>query len=144
MPRKAKAAGYTNRTDLAAQPKPPTQPVRVATGQQYGKARQQLQSQAQAPLPQAVEANPLDGVIAAAQQMRSPEETGLAGSLAAPSNRPREPLTAGLDIGPGPGREVLGSRGGRRRTSDTLTALADATNDPGVRALAERARSQGR
>ena len=75
-------SAYTNRTDLNAGPR--TQPVQVATGQTYGQAGQQAAAQQAIPLP---DFNALN--------------------LARPTERPAEPVTTGLPVGPGPGPEVL-------------------------------------
>lgn len=82
---------YTNRTDLNAGPRtsgPPTQPIRVATGQAYGQAGAQRAALQALPLPQAAAPQPIP--------------------LDAPTQRPGEPITHGLPIGPGAGPEVLG------------------------------------
>lgn len=89
MPRKGKGGprsgnpgtAYTNRTDLAAD----TQPVAVPTGQPYGEAGRQQ---------------------AAMSQIGVPDLQGMLGSmpgLTDPSQRPEEPLTAGMPMGAGPG-----------------------------------------
>lgn len=135
MPRKRKDAegrggAHGNRTDLTAK-----QPVRTATGQQYGEAGRQEQAQRQVPLPQ--QASPMARTapgavpwnLSAAERTagrtagRSADEINArhaaaiaAGQafdfnpvgLAAPSGRPDEPITAGLPIGAGPGPEALG------------------------------------
>ena len=69
---------YTNRTDLK-------QPVTAPTGQAYGERKAQVDAQRAIPLPQAPPVVP----------------------LGAPTQRPQEPLTAGLPVGPGPGPEAL-------------------------------------
>lgn len=89
MPRKGKGGprsgnpgtSYTNRTDLAAD----TQPVAVPTGQTYGEAGAQKAAMSQIGIPD------LQGML---QSMPG---------LTDPSQRPDEPLTAGMPMGPGPG-----------------------------------------
>jgi hypothetical protein len=56
----------------------------------YGEQQQFLAEQAGAPM--AKSNNPMANVV----------------PLTAPTNRPNEPVTAGIDAGPGPGSEVLG------------------------------------
>lgn len=94
---------YSNRSDL-------TQAPSAAPGQTYGVAAQQLRAQATAPLPKQG-APPAAGGSAPA----GPSPAGAApqvvpgglGPLDAPSDRPGEPLTAGMPSGPGPGPEAL-------------------------------------
>jgi len=74
-------AQYGQRSDLQAQPRT-AQPVRVAPGQQYGRAEAQREAQRSIPLPG-----------------QKP--------FARPTERPDEPITAGLPIGAGPGPEAL-------------------------------------
>jgi hypothetical protein len=44
-------------------------------------------------------------------QMQLPNQMANVVPLSAPTQRPGEPVTAGVDVGPGPGREVLGLKG---------------------------------
>ena len=68
---------------------------------------------------------------------------GAAPGLARTSERPGEPVTAGLPIGPGPGPEAIGN--GRQRASNRAVegfeALALATGDTGMLRLAALARA---
>lgn len=82
-------ASYANRADLQNGPRTaPAQPVRTATGQPYGAATQQAQAQTALPLPDLSKMNL---------------------SLTRPTERPNEPVTAGIPAGPGPGPEALGN-----------------------------------
>jgi hypothetical protein len=101
MPRGGRRSGrpgaqYPNRSDLAAGPRQAAQPVRAAPNQPYGARGAQEAAQQTMPLPQVT---PLD----------------------APTERPAEPVTAGLPSGPGPGPEALGAAG--PGSDDTLTRL---------------------
>ncbi len=78
----------SKRTDLP--PKPAGQAARKLPNAAYGEQQQFQADQAGAPMAQA--RNPMAGVV----------------PLTAPTNRPSEPVTAGIDAGPGPGSEVLG------------------------------------
>lgn len=104
MPRGGRRAGapgrdYPNRSDMR-------QGVRVAPSQTYGDATAQANAQKVIPLarvpqptappPQAAPPGPA-GVL-----------PGQYGPLHGPTNRPQEPITAGLASGPGPGPEALG------------------------------------
>lgn len=89
---------YSQRTDLMAQP------IRTSTNQTYGEAKAQADAQ---------RAMPLAGGPA------EPEHPAI-GSLYAPTARPDEPVTAGIDSGPGPGPAF----GGALNDRDILAALA--------------------
>jgi len=71
---------YSNRSDLNAQP------VRAKSGQGYGERKRAEDAQRAVPLP----------------QTRQP--------FARPTERPTEPITAGLPMGAGPGPEVLANQ----------------------------------
>ena len=71
----------------------------------------------------------------AASGMRPPT------SLYAPTQRPTEPITAGLPIGAGPGPEVI--RTGDR-VARTFRLMADVTGDPRFEQLADLAARRGR
>lgn len=93
---------YARRTDGG-----PAQVLSTAPGQPYGEAKQQMDAQrvspmgAAAPLPNA--ANIPAGGDAPAPSM--PTFTGPA--LTDPTQRPDEPITHGVDIGPGGGSNIL-------------------------------------
>lgn len=103
MPRKAQHGGrrqgapgqaYGNRTDLNQN----RQPVQVASGQPYGARQEQVAAQKAVPLPDAPP-------VPASPPAPAP---GSFGPFTRPTERPNEPLTAGLPIGPGPGPEAIG------------------------------------
>lgn len=87
---------YPNRTDMNQN----RQPVQVASGQAYGERQAQVAAQEAIPLPAA----PPVPVAAPSPQAPMPGSLGMFNRA---TERPDEPLTAGMDIGPGPGREVL-------------------------------------
>lgn len=78
---------YSQRTDLARD----RQPTRVTKGKEYGKRQAAEQSQAAMPLP----------------DMSRIPKPGSVPSLTAPTERPNEPVTAGIPIGAGPGPSSL-------------------------------------
>lgn len=124
MPRRRPRTG--NRSDLTVAP---PQPVRAASGQQYGKRQQQEQAQRAIPLPQQqVPRLDLNAVLQSAQNAPAP-----AGLLAGPSDSPDEPVTAGLPFGAGPGPEALGGA----PHVDELRALYQAYPNPDLLALIE-------
>lgn len=90
------AQQYPNRSDL----RNPTAKVakQAYKGQPYGEATQQMESQSAVPIAQA----PTD-------QTPPPPTPGQIGSLTAPTERPNEPITAGMDFGPGPNADVFGN-----------------------------------
>lgn len=109
MPRGGRRTGtpgknYTNRTDLAMNRS--TLPVMAATGQQYGKAT--AQREAQRALPMAAAPLPATGGAPAVSRQVPQQMPGQVTPLDAPSQRPGEPVTAGVPVGAGPGPEVLG------------------------------------
>ena len=95
---------FSKRTDGGVQPI--RSPDIDQPGLQYGDRQMLTEAQRIAPLPQASKAGGAE---------RTRGVTGLPASgaslplwlIESPSNRPNEPVTAGLDMGPGPGSEVL-------------------------------------
>lgn len=93
------AKDYPNRSDLRGG----KVPKMAATGQTYGEAGKQLAAQTAVPMA-AQPAQP--EVMAPTPPVQMPGQiTDLTGS----TNRPNEPLTAGMNFGPGPGSEVFGA-----------------------------------
>lgn len=84
---------YSNRSDMQA-PKAPT-------GLPYGEHKQLVDAQHAVPLPN-VGAAPAAGGVLPAQG--TPPALG---DFTRPTERPTEPVTAGLSVGPGPGPEAL-------------------------------------
>lgn len=121
---------YPNRTDL-------TQAPTAARNQPYGQAGQQIAAQRAVPLPaappvQGAPGSPPGG--GAAGPFARPSDTP---SLTDPSQRPDEPLEAGLPFGPGPGPQQ-----GPAPMSDVearLRALYSAYPTPELRDLIRQA-----
>lgn len=135
MPRGGKRRGtpgtaYGNRTDLT------TQAPSAAPGQTYGVAAAQLRAQQQVPLPKQAAPPPAAGGGAAGSSSpatpAAPPMTppGALGPLDAPTQRPDEPITAGLNTGPGPGPEALGQ--GQLSPIDEIRAMYAANPSPDV------------
>lgn len=123
MPRGGRREGrpgtaYAQRTDLTG-----TQPIRAATGQAYGERAEQVAAQRAIPLAGRTSPGP------SAPPTRPPVAGSSGGGrggpalslmpgqltpLDAPSQRPDEPVTAGLAMGAGPGPEVLGLLAGQQ------------------------------
>jgi len=63
--------------------------------------------------------------------------------LFAPSQRPDEPITAGITMGPGPGPEVMGARPIQIKTSDTLAKLLPFDDTGEIAILYQEALARG-
>lgn len=119
-----------------------TQPIQVPTGRAYGEARAIEESQRAVPLPQQAAPPPAPAQTPAAQpNVQRPDIEQIlreyqmpAARLAGPSQRPTEPITAGLMAGAGPGPEVLGQR---TTISNAYRQLATDTADPDIAYLAD-------
>lgn len=94
-------ATYTNRSDLQQGPR---QPVRVAPGQTYGKGVEQQRAQQALPMAAAPPVPP-PGAAPGPGMMGPPPGAG--GPFNRPTERPDEPSTTGLAMGPGAGPEAL-------------------------------------
>ena len=146
-----------NRTDLAV-PGTPTgpppgggqpngQPVTVPTGLPYGENQQLQQAQAQLPVagqppsaaPPAAPPSGGGGIpptaMASARQYTMPQL-----DLMGPSQRPHEPVTAGLPSGPGPGPNPQAA-GGSQGLAALLTSMAQMASSPALAQLASRAQA---
>lgn len=138
-----------------------TQPARTSADQAYGVAGEQKAAMGAMPLPDntidpgaatpaapgpaqpqpASEQGPpgIDPALLAAMATAPP--TGDA--MVAPSADPAEPVTAGMNLGPGPGREVVPLLAGaqpKQPVADALTLMARANgNNAALSALAAEA-----
>lgn len=93
---------YARRTDGG-----PAQVLSAAPNQGYGEAKQQLDAQRQSPMGAA---EPLPGAanVPAGGDAPPPTMPTFSGvGLTDPSQRPNEPITHGVNIGPGAGSEIL-------------------------------------
>jgi len=120
MPRGGRRRGtpgkaYGNRTDLTNPPNPGQARFK---GQPYGAASEQEQAQAVVP-PQPPPGPP--GAPPAAGP--PPIPPGGLGAFNRPTDRPGEPLTSGLPMGPGAGPEALGLTSRNDPVSMQLRAL---------------------
>lgn len=123
------------------------QPIQAPTGLPYGEHQALVEAQQQVPLPAGpgmVESpgmpvpDPFSAAMSAGQAMRPPDPI-----LYGPSTRPREPVTAGLPVGPGPGLEALAIPRGDR-VARMMDQLAADSGDPAVQKLAELAKFRSR
>ena len=120
---------------------PSPEPISTVPGQGYGDAAAQQAAQraipisaqpvANAPQPTAAVPSAGGGGVPGGASAASPAAGPYAGELTpltAPTQRPNEPVTAGLPVGPGPGPEALtgvGAQGfAHSNVTNLLTALA--------------------
>lgn len=83
-------------------------PVKVAPGEPYGQAQMLENAQRVVPLPNSA-AVPAPAAPPTAQAAPGPPALAGQNEFAGPTQRPNEPVTAGLPTGPGPGPEILSS-----------------------------------
>ena len=106
--------------------------------QEYGEGVQQAAIKSGAPLastPDVRGATNTEIRQAVAQEPVTP--------LFAPSQRPDEPITAGITMGPGPGPEVMGARPIQIKTSDTLATLLPFDDTGEIAILYQEALARG-
>ena len=93
---------FSQRTDL-----PPKQGIKELPNAAYGEQQDFQSIQQGAPMEKS--SNPMANVV----------------QMNAPTQRPNEPVTAGVDAGPGPGREMLGFKNPMDSQLEDLTMLAE-------------------
>lgn len=121
----------------------PTQKLAQLPDAKYGENQEFTNLQRSAPLGAATGPNPLGGE---ADTGMAPNPVPMPVPLTAGSARPNEPVTAGVDRGPGPGSEVMALNAAPspdvsqwRSGADAVRAVASAPGaSPAVRALAAR------
>lgn len=94
----------------------PTQPAKYISGMPYGQGQETYSNQVAAPMAgntMGASATGDSGLV----QMEMPTE------LMAPTSRPTEPITSGIDTGDGPGSEALNLPGQRASLAATLQKL---------------------
>lgn len=130
-------------------------PARPAVGVPYGEGERRLESQRRTPLPAGPPPSPGAGSTGGissgpgsgppgpgSQQMRMLAALQAAQGMKPPTSvfsateRPAEPLSTGLPIGPGAGPEIIRSGD---RVAQTFRLLADVTGDPRFEDLADLA-----
>ena len=110
-----------------------TQPARYISGMPYGQGQEMMNQQMSAPMagPNQAEA---PSPLGASLPMLTP--------LTAPTERPDEPLTAGMDFGAGPGSEVL-NLPRDRSLSEILSSMIDIDPTGDVQELYDFVLSRG-
>lgn len=119
---------FSVRTDLPA-------------SQNYGDRKAMAEQIAGAPTARTpdVRGLPTGQVQAAAQAAPQPPVT----ELYAPTQRPNEPITSGVAVGPGPGPEVMGYAGQSEKLSDILSQMLPYDTDGEIAILYQQAVSRG-
>lgn len=125
---------YSNRTDLNGAPRVGTPSIpKVAPSAQYGEATRLADAQKAVPMgPPAGASGPPGGASAESPQL----QPGGLGDFNRPTERPDEPVTAGIASGPGPGlnpaatvpttvSDLLGMLASQRGISPEVKALND-------------------
>ena len=106
---------------------------------EYGSGVQNAAIKAGAPLAKTPDVNP----ISLSEQGMAPSQQERVTPLFADSQRPDEPITAGIAMGPGPGPEVLGGAQIRVKTSDTLAKLLPFDDTGEIAILYQEALARG-
>lgn len=95
----------------------PTQGARYMSGGQYGESKQLMETQQAAPMAGTSKPTMQRPNIATAQNLPPIVP------LSAPTQRPDEPMTAGMPFGPGPGPEALAITNTTQSLSQTLSKI---------------------
>jgi hypothetical protein len=119
---------FSVRTDLPA-------------SQNYGDRKAMAEQIAGAPTARTADVRglPTGQVQAAAQAAPQAPVT----ELFAPTQRPDEPITSGVAVGPGPGPEVMGYAGQSEKLSDILSQMLPYDTDGEIAILYQQAVSRG-
>jgi hypothetical protein len=119
---------FSVRTDLPA-------------SQNYGDRKAMAEQIAGAPTARTADVRglPTGQVQAAAQAAPQVPVT----ELYAPTQRPNEPITSGVAVGPGPGPEVMGYNGQSEKLSDILSQMLPYDTDGEIAILYQQAVSRG-
>ena len=105
----------------------------------YGEGVETAAIQGGAPLAKTPDVRPMSR----SEQGIAPSQLERVTSLYAPSERADEPITTGIDIGPGAGSEVMGYRETSERLSDVLAAMLPYDVDGEVAILYQQAVARG-
>ncbi|NBR26361.1 MAG: hypothetical protein EBU08_21780, partial [Micrococcales bacterium] len=113
----------------------------LPASQNYGDRKAMQEQIAGAPTARTADVRglPTGQVQAAAQAAPQPPIT----ELYAPTQRPDEPITSGVAVGPGPGPEVMGYAGQSEKLSDILSQMLPYDTDGEIAILYQQAVSRG-
>lgn len=97
----------------------PTQSAKYMSGLPYGQGQAQMQQQTSAPMA----GNPVASAqVSAGSAEQAPQIPSTIGMFE-PTQRPDEPITAGMDFGPGPDSSVLGMPNLPKQDDPTIRAI---------------------
>jgi hypothetical protein len=105
----------------------------------YGAGVENAANKAGAAMAKTPDVNP----ISLSEQGMAPSQVERVTPLFAPSQRPDEPITAGIPMGAGPGPEVLGAARTVIKTSDTLAKLLPFDDTGEIAILYQEALARG-
>jgi hypothetical protein len=108
---------------------------------EYGSGVENAANKAGAPLAKTADVQP----TSRSEMGMAPSQMGPVTPLYAPSQRPDEPITAGIAMGPGPGPEVLGINSGvpAESLSNILAQMLPYDTNGEIATLYEQAVSRG-
>ena len=104
----------------------------------YGEGVETQAIKSGAPLAKTADVRP-----ARAGDVREAATQGPVTELFAPTQRPTEPITAGIDMGPGPGSSALMMSNAVVKTSDTLAKMLPFDTDGSIAILYQQAIARG-
>ncbi len=105
----------------------------------YGEGVETAAIQAGAPMATTPDVRPMSR----SEQGIAPSQLARVTPLFAPSERPDEPITSGIAMGPGPGPEVLGMSAPRAKQSDILAKLLPFDDTGEIAILYQEALARG-
>ncbi len=105
----------------------------------YGAGVENAAIKAGAPLAKTPDVRP----TSLSEQGMAPSQMGPVTPLFAESQRPSEPITSGIPMGPGPGPEALAMQPVRQKLSDTLAKLIPFDDSGDIAILYQEALSRG-
>jgi hypothetical protein len=106
---------------------------------EYGSGVENAANKAGAPLARTPDVRP----TSRSEMGMAPSQMEPVTPLYAPSQRPEEPITAGIAMGPGPGPEIMGAAPIRVKTSDTLAKLLPFDDTGEIAILYQEALARG-
>jgi hypothetical protein len=106
---------------------------------EYGSGVENAANKAGAPLAKTASVNP----ISLSEQGMAPSQQERVTPLYAESQRPDEPITSGIAMGPGPGPEALGLNMQTQKTSDALAKMIPFDTSGEITILYQQALARG-